>query len=222
MADFLGDIMVGQTLNFTWDTTDTDGASITRGTNGTVSVYKDASATQTTTGVTDEEDDPDTLTGIHQCTIATTDSFYTPGSDYHVILSGAVIDSLTVNATIARFSIQNRYQPGLIARGALQSATATTAVLAAATSFANDLINGATLVIVHGTGKGQSRLITDWVSSSDTASVDTWATTPDSSSYYEVYATPPGSTSSPVPADVRQINSVAVQGAGTSGDKWRA
>lgn len=81
-----------------------------------------------------------------------------------------------------------------IARGTLQSATGTTAVLASATSFADDLVNNATLVITGGTGAGQSRVITGWVSATDTATVDTWTTTPDSTSTYAVYPTPPGTS----------------------------
>lgn len=82
---------------------------------------------------------------------------------------------------------------GVIESGILQSATGTTAVLRSATSFADDLVIGATLVITDGTGAGQARLITDWVSSTDTATVATWTTTPDNTSTYEVWSTAAGS-----------------------------
>lgn len=78
---------------------------------------------------------------------------------------------------------------GIIECGTLQSATSTTAVLRSATSFADDLVIGATLAITKGTGAGQSRPITDWVSSTDTATVATWATTPDNTSVYELWGT---------------------------------
>jgi hypothetical protein len=78
---------------------------------------------------------------------------------------------------------------GILESGTLQSATATTAVLRSATAFADDLVIGATLAITGGTGSGQSRLITDWVSATDTATVETWTTTPDNTSLYEVYRT---------------------------------
>lgn len=80
---------------------------------------------------------------------------------------------------------------GAITYGTLQSATATTAVLAAASSYANDRLNGMTLVITGGTGTGQSRIITDYVDATDTATVDTWTTTPDGTSTYAVYPTAP-------------------------------
>jgi hypothetical protein len=106
-APYLGDFLDNQTVHFMWSSNGANGASITRATNGTVSVYKDNGTTQTTTGVTDTEDF-DALTGIHVCTIATTDAFYATGSNYTVVLSAATIDGLTVNAVLAHFSIQNR------------------------------------------------------------------------------------------------------------------
>lgn len=81
-------------------------------------------------------------------------------------------------------------QLGILESGTMQSgSTSTTAVLRAATSLADDVIIGATLAITAGTGAGQSRLITDWVSSSKTATVPSWTTTPNNTSVYEVYRT---------------------------------
>ncbi len=108
---YLGDYADDETVHFMWSTNAADGSSITRATNGTISVYKDDSTTQTTTGVTDTEDF-DTLTGIHHCKIVTTDAFYTTATDYTVVLSAATIDGKTVNAVLAHFSIQNRYMRG--------------------------------------------------------------------------------------------------------------
>jgi hypothetical protein len=105
----LGNIVEDATIDFTWDTTGADGASITRATNGTVSVYKANGTTQSTAGVTDTEDF-DSVTGVHHCRIDTSaDAFYAVGNDYSVVLSGATIDGKAVNATLARFSIENRF-----------------------------------------------------------------------------------------------------------------
>lgn len=93
---------------------------------------------------------------------------------------------------------------GIVDSGTLQSATATTAVLRAAASFANSRLVGATILITGGTGVGQSRVITTYVDATDTATVDTWNTTPDSTSTYVVFAGAPASTVSPVPANVTQ------------------
>lgn len=82
---------------------------------------------------------------------------------------------------------------GIIDQGTAQAGSGTTIQLRAAASFADDQLNGMTVVIVSGTGAGQARLITDWVSATDTATVDAWVTTPDNTSTYIVYPTAPSS-----------------------------
>lgn len=121
---YLGDIIEDDTIHFMWHTSGTDGASITRATDGVVSVYKDNGLTQTTTGVTDTEDF-DTNTGIHVCTIVLTDAFYVAGANYTVVLSAATIDGVTVNAVLAHFSIENRFDEVDVVQlgGVVQSAT---------------------------------------------------------------------------------------------------
>jgi hypothetical protein len=189
---YLGDFAPGETVHGFYTTTDTDGASITRGTDGTLSVYKNNSDTQTTTGVTSGED-TDSLTGVHRYTIATTDSFYAPGGQFFVILSGAGIDSLTVNAVVGSFTIG---KTGVLRRGTAQSATGSTIVLDAAAALGDDIVNGATIVITGGTGIHQSRVITDYVTGTDTATVSPdWTTNPDSTSTFAIFATPPAPTS---------------------------
>lgn len=106
---YLGDYKEDETVYFIWATNDGNGASITRATDGTISVYKDNSVAQSTAGITDTEDF-DGLTGIHACTIdLSADTFYALGADYAVVLSGAVIDGQNVNAVLAHFSIENRH-----------------------------------------------------------------------------------------------------------------
>ena len=102
---------------------------------------------------------------------------------------------------------------GVIDQGTMQAgSTSTTAVLRAGASFADDVLIGATIHITSGTGIGQRRVVTDWVSATDTATVDTWQTTPDNTSVYKVYATAPiSSTSIPSASD----NATAVWAAGT-------
>lgn len=129
---YLGDYLEDETVYFLWSSNAADGASITRSTNGTVSVYKDNGTTQSTEGVTDTEDF-DSLTGIHACTIVTTNAFYAAGADYAVVLSAATIDGETVNAVLAHFSIQNRYM-----RGTDSAATAT--ALATVDGIVDDIL----------------------------------------------------------------------------------
>jgi len=114
---YLGDYAEDQPVYFAWNTSDSDGASITRSGDGTISVYKDASngtafdTTQVTTGITNDEDF-DGLTGVHTCSITTTDAWYETGHDYMVVLSGSTIDTQTVNVVLAHFSIENRFMRG--------------------------------------------------------------------------------------------------------------
>lgn len=106
----------------------------------------------------------------------------------NVVTAAAVADGAIDAATFASDAL---YRMGVLSSGTMQAgSTATTAVLAAATSFADDLINGCIIVISGGTGVGQVRVITDWVSATDTATVSTWTTTPDNTSTYVLFASP--------------------------------
>lgn len=109
MSLYLGDFNPGDTVRFMWNSNDSNGASITRSTNGTISVYQNGNTTQSTTGVTDTEDF-DSLTGVHLVAVDTSadGTFYAAGRDFAVVLSGATIDTRSVNAVIAHFSIQAR------------------------------------------------------------------------------------------------------------------
>src|ERR1043166_6925707 len=92
-----------------WNSYAIAGQSITRATNGTISVYKDGNTTQSTAGVTDSEDF-DSLTGVHLVAVDTSadGTFYSAGSDFEVVLSGATIDGKSINATLFSFSLENR------------------------------------------------------------------------------------------------------------------
>lgn len=107
LADYLEDT---QYLDHKWDTNDANGASITRAVDGTISVYKGNSDAQSVAGITDTKDF-DGLTGIHHLRIdLAADAFYEVGYDYSIVLSAATIDGQTVNAVLATFSIENRFQ----------------------------------------------------------------------------------------------------------------
>lgn len=111
---YKGDFATGATVRFMWNTGAIAGGSITRGTDGSLRVYKDGSTTQrsSASGITDSEDF-DGLTGLHHVAIDLSDNadagFYAAGHDYMVVIQGAGIDGKTVNAVIGEFSIQNRY-----------------------------------------------------------------------------------------------------------------
>lgn len=103
----------------------------------------------------------------------------------------AGLDFGNVNLPVGSIPIVN-----IIENGTMQSGSAAgTAVLRSATSFVDDLIIGATIIVTGGTGAGQSRIIHDWVSTTDTASISpNWTTTPDNTSTYLVIPTPPAPT----------------------------
>jgi hypothetical protein len=122
---------------------------------------------------------------------------------------------------------------GIVDQGTAQSATGTTLVLRSAAAFANDELIGATIVITGGSaGVGQAREITDYVSSSDTATVDAWTTTPSGTITYKIFAGPPAAAAGIAAlADAvwdEALSGHAVSGsagealsaAGTAGDPW--
>jgi len=71
--------------------------------------------------------------------------------------------------------------------GVAQASTATSLTLRAAASATDDFYVGLQVEIVRNTGAGQVRTITDYVGSTNVASIDrAWITNPDSTSVYKV------------------------------------
>ena len=89
------------------------GASVNPTVAGTVSVYKThvggntISGTPTTLGVT-YNPNLNSLVGIHQVNIDTSDDWYVVGKDYFVVLTAATIDSQVINGVLFQFSLENR------------------------------------------------------------------------------------------------------------------
>lgn len=203
---YIGDFALGSTVYTKFTTVTTTGAPTQLAGTPVVSVYEDDSTTQITSGVTLTVDF-DSVTGLNHLTIvASSGNGYEVGKQYQaVITTGTVGGTSVVGYVVAEFSIEatglnlsnttttagSIPALGYTDSGTLQSATATTAVLRSAASFADDRLNGMTLVITGGTGVGQARVITDYANGTDTATVDTWTTTPDNTSTYIVFSTPP-------------------------------
>jgi hypothetical protein len=94
---------------------------------------------------------------------------------------------------------------GILDQGTAQSATSTTIVLRAAAAFANDTIIGCVVGALGSTqGYWQFREITDYVLSTDTATVDTWAVTPSGTITYKVFAGVPAPVTPPA-VNVTQV-----------------
>jgi len=103
---FYGNVQPGATITLPWSTNDASGGSITT-TLGSIRVYKNDDLTQSTAGVT-LSTDFDSVTGLHLITIDTSvdTTFYAMGNMYHVVLTGATIDSQTsLNHAIGSFAI---------------------------------------------------------------------------------------------------------------------
>jgi hypothetical protein len=114
---YLGDFNVGETVRCPWASFDTAADSATRATDGTVSVWKDGGTTQSVAGVTDTEDF-DANAGFHYAAIDTSaDAFYVGGAEYVVGVIGAVVDGQTINAPLCAFSLENRSDNRIVARG---------------------------------------------------------------------------------------------------------
>jgi hypothetical protein len=107
---------------------------------------------------------------------------------------------------------------GIVDQGTAQSATSTTLVLRSAAAFGDDTLVGCTLFAFGSTqGYWQSREITDFVGSTDTATVDAWTVTPSGTVTYKIIGAPPASSGNPVP-----VNLVQISGDATAADNAEA
>ncbi len=246
MSTYLGDFALGQTIRCTFSTNLATGA---RGDFNNaleaadIRVYKNGSVTQRASeaGYT-VTSSFDSLVGVHTVAINTSDNtdagFYVAGADYTIVLyPDETVDSVSVSSVLAEFSIENRYphlrvKPalsagaiptlGILAQGTAQGATSTTIQLASGETFADDTPVGCTVMAFGSTqGYWQARAITDYVGSTDTATVDAWTVTPSGTITYVVFAGPPASASALPPVNVAQMNGASVTGNGTSGNLWR-
>lgn len=86
---------------------------------------------------------------------------------------------------------------GVLDWGTAQASASGTLVHRSALNLANDIPNGSVEQIYSGTGAGQTRVVYDFVNSTDTASISpNWVTTPDSTSLYLTFGAPPAPTNS--------------------------
>jgi len=107
---YLGDILTSSTIRGSFNTRTAAGAPITLGGTPALSVYKDGSTTESTTGVTLTVDF-DSRTGYHVFAIDTSadGSFYSSGSDFRVVITTGTVDGTSVvGSEVGCFSIQNR------------------------------------------------------------------------------------------------------------------
>lgn len=103
---YLGDVKLGRTLRFAFDT-QADGLPSTLS-GITVRVYKDANTVETGTGVAITAD-YDARTGLNLVAVDTSaDPFYVAGSDYLVVLTAGTVNGQAIMRVLGNFSIENR------------------------------------------------------------------------------------------------------------------
>jgi hypothetical protein len=141
--------------------------------------------------------------GIYDCLLNTTDtntagiltlavheSGALPVRQDYLVVPAHVYDSWTVSTGAA-------HSLGIVDQGTAQAATSSTIQLRSAAAFADDELVGMIVVTTGGTGVGQARVITDYVSSTDTATVSpNWQTTPSGTIEYKIFAAAPAPTAS--------------------------
>lgn len=97
---------------------------------------------------------------------------------------------------------QSKY--GVVDMGTAQAATGTTLQLRSAAGFADDELNGATILITGGSaGVGQRAIITDYAGATDTATVPTWTTTPTGTITYKIFGSASGMSAADIGDAVR-------------------
>lgn len=236
MSRYLGDFALGQTVRGMFATGAAAGGRVDFSNAleaADVRVYKNGSATQraseagytVTSGF-------DSLVGAHYFAIDTSDNtdagFFVAGADYSVVLyPDETVDSQSVAAVLAEFSIENRFPHmqtppslsvgaipllGILDRDTAQAATGTTLQGRSASAVnANDVANGVTVAAFGSTqGYWQYRSATDYDGTTKTFTVDTWTVTPSGTITYIVFAGAPASASVLPSVNVSTITANAI------------
>lgn len=117
----------------------------------------------------------------------------TAGRTLDVTTTGeAGLDFANVNMPVGQIPIAQILDNGTMQAG---SAAGTAVLRSGFSAGADDRVIGATLWITSGTGAGQRRIVHDSVDTTDTVSISpNWDATPDNTSNYILYPTPPAPT----------------------------
>lgn len=117
----------------------------------------------------------------------------TAGRTLDVTTTGeAGLDFANVNMPVGQIPIAQILDNGTMQAG---SAAGTAVLRSGFSAGADDRVIGATLWITGGTGAGQRRIVHDSVDTTDTVSISpNWDATPDNTSTYILYPTPPAPT----------------------------
>jgi hypothetical protein len=189
MSKYLGDFLRDDAVDCWWDSANSLGAAANPTSAGTVFVcVSNTSSAATQVGITLTSG---IFTGIHsiRVSMASTTGFFLPERNYSIVASGYTIDGQSVNKVLGAFSVENRYETGLIRRGTFTAASASTASLDATASSVSSFYDGCMLLVSDNTGKVQGRLITSYAATGKIASFDrAFATAPANGSTFRLYA----------------------------------
>lgn len=118
-AGGIGDYKEDAVIYFSWRTINQDGVPVDPSVAGTVTVYKDDGTSKVTapTGITNTNPF-NGVTGQHLTKIdLSANTFYAKEKDYSVLYEGATIDSQSIDAVIATFSIEKEFQGAEFEKG---------------------------------------------------------------------------------------------------------
>jgi hypothetical protein len=106
---YLGDIRLGDTLDFKFTTVQTTGAPFTLAGSPVISAYPSNSTTQLTAGITLTVDF-DTVTGLnHVRVVASGGNGYATATNYEMVITTGTVNSVSVvGYVVGTFSIENR------------------------------------------------------------------------------------------------------------------
>jgi hypothetical protein len=109
MSSYLGDIKLGDTLDFKFTTVQTTGAPFTLAGTPVISAYPSNSTTEITAGITLTVDF-DSRTGLnHVRVVASGGNGYAVATNYELVITTGTVNSVSVvGYVIGTFSIQNR------------------------------------------------------------------------------------------------------------------
>lgn len=193
MSRHYGDYLSGATIEMVYHSFNSLGASATPSSAGSVVVYKAASGTETSVGVTTHTTGFDSRAGVNLVVISSnaSEAFYSQDCMFHVIASGSSVDGQFVNIPVGSFSIQKTYQPGLIHRGLFTTGgTSNCSLNATLRSSTSSYYDGA-VVFASGvtSGSGQARMVGSYAGATGTATFDRpLPTAVVSNGSYELYA----------------------------------
>lgn len=247
---YLGDFNLGDTVRCFFNTVNGSDAPFTLAGTPVVVAYVNGGTTEITAGITLTVDFDARTGLHLVSVVASGANGFAVSSDVSLVLSAGTVDGASVvGAEIGSFSIANRaaLRPttagrtldvtaggnagidldnvaltnacpamSIQASGTLSGThSATTADLG--TNAPSTDISGMTLMIQS---RGFVRIIDSYATGTGVATFETTGATLTDGDSWILFATPKASSAAPIPANIKQVNSIAIDGAGTTGDPW--